>query len=420
MAGLLGLNTALYGSYENGNAKASLNRIASWARILGGVPFEVADDIPSELLDDPDAGYYDAGAKAYAEWLRSARMNRGLTQKETADAAGVPLRTLMRLEKGTEKPDRSSALKIAHFFGTLPKEIAAMNGFKLPYTSGRRRITPAADLSPFGRIIRSIREAQCLSQQAFAEKMDCMGLNSVREIELGRRPVTETFLKTMADRFNFGIVPMFWREAATASNLRLGSKAPHIPDPDGAGNLSPLGRVLAEQRREHIGTRGEFAERIGISSDEVREIEFGNRTVGMKTLEDWAKLCGLPTVPKNWLALRMQSRQVPDEEPRPTLIGVSTFGRIFTAERKRTGISRREAADVMGIRPYTVEAVERKGCLPEPVQIVRISRRFGHKRVPEEWLAALDEAERNDSTRRFVKKTPLRILIRILEREDSR
>lgn len=55
--------------------------------------------------------------------LRAERLNRGMSQREFAKAAGVTQRVLQRAESRASKPHPASALKIADYLGVNVTDI---------------------------------------------------------------------------------------------------------------------------------------------------------------------------------------------------------------------------------------------------------------------------------------------------------
>src|SRR5215212_2477744 len=57
----------------------------------------------------------------FAQWLRSCRKARGLTQEELADHIGCSPETVRKIEAGRRKPSRHVAQLLAQYLG-VPRE----------------------------------------------------------------------------------------------------------------------------------------------------------------------------------------------------------------------------------------------------------------------------------------------------------
>lgn len=55
--------------------------------------------------------------------LKQARNRKGMTQRQVADATGIPLGTLRRWEQGVNEPDTESLVLLADLYGVSTDEI---------------------------------------------------------------------------------------------------------------------------------------------------------------------------------------------------------------------------------------------------------------------------------------------------------
>ena len=54
----------------------------------------------------------------FAEWLKAARLKQGISQREMAEAAGIPVRTLQEYEQGRCLPGSTRMFTLVAMFGT--------------------------------------------------------------------------------------------------------------------------------------------------------------------------------------------------------------------------------------------------------------------------------------------------------------
>ncbi len=98
----------------------------------------------------------------FGERLRQARINKGMSQVELADAVGMTQASISQFEKGLRMPTPNNIRKFAHFLGMSVKDLAGQDQGQFEKTllmRNIRNLTPES-LNKINEYIALIKQAE--------------------------------------------------------------------------------------------------------------------------------------------------------------------------------------------------------------------------------------------------------------------
>lgn len=125
--------------------------------------------------------------------VRELRRERGLTQRELAQAAGLSRSVVARIEQGNAKPHPDSLAAIAYTLGLSVSDLAGEE------TGLERDI-----LAEFGCRLRNLREAEGLTRQELGQAVGVTAA-TIATYECGRVCPQKKFLAALAERFGVSV-----------------------------------------------------------------------------------------------------------------------------------------------------------------------------------------------------------------------
>ena len=134
------------------------------------------------------------------EKIKFLRKERGMTQKQLADASGVCSRLIQRYEYGDGIPNTDTLLKISSGIGVDINEFSECSG-KLPYSISHENQN---NFVPVGDRIKIIRKEKGYSQQKLA---DLTGLAriTIAQYETNKYQPSEQNLNKIADTLSIPV-----------------------------------------------------------------------------------------------------------------------------------------------------------------------------------------------------------------------
>lgn len=389
MAEAMGLPRHALVSLENGSRDPSRERLAFFGEYFGVIPEEVERWYESRVMKPRiRAPKAEAVSNPLVGWLKSARAERGISQTELAAALGFGPRGIRCIEDGSKLPSPEKLKVIGDYLGGVPAQVQAWFDEESRKARFRGARNKDEDLSPFGRIIRNLRETYSMSQTELAEAIGRGSLNYIQRLELGSRRIPEKTVQALADLFTGGVVPQTWRDALIESEQNWHHRTEHELE-----ELSPFGQVLRTHREENFESRKAMAEALGWPVRRIVDFENGRRGVSDGMLEEMAAAFGFGSVPAEWYVLRRESGQELQDNAGGINSSLSSFGRLLRQERLAMGISITALSRHIGMSDTYIHEVEYGRNAITPERIIAVARYMNKKLVPAEWLKALDETD---------------------------
>lgn len=371
-----------------GEAEPAAETVAALESFFGPIPQSALSAVNVGSLRQEGSPQYEL-PNPFAKWLLDARSRIRLTQAALGRVTGIGTNRICSFETGAGRPNADELRSLIGFLGPVSSNAGRLLEAQ-PAPGDTLRRTVNARLTPFGRIIRSMRRERGMSLTELSRRINpnFRSNQPARDIEYGVRTVTPELLQTLADIFTDGRIPPSWRCALEEGASPQETDETQTVDDD----LPPLGRRLRKLRRAWIGSRLTFAELTGMTLREVQDIEFGRRLLTDRDLGILAQALGFEAPPPEWFELRKASGQEP---PKPTFkrlaSGLSPFGSLLREERKRAGVTQKMLCEHLGVRSTFLHEVEHGLASLTPLQCEQLAKRLGRETVPEEWLSLLQE-----------------------------
>lgn len=389
MAEEMGLPRHSLTSLENGTRDPSRERLVFFGEYFGGIPESVEKWHESRVMKPRIRAPKDEAVRTpLVGWLKTARAERGISQTELAAMLGFGPRGIRCLEDGTKLPSPEKLKVIGDYLGGVPADVQAWFDEESRKARFRGRRNKEDDLSPFGRIIRNLRETYSMSQSELAEAIGRGGVNYIQRLELGSRRIPEKTLQALADLFAGGVIPQTWRDALIESEQNWHHRAENELE-----ELSPLGQALRTHREANFESRKAMAEALGWPVRRIINYETGSIGVSDEMLEELAAGFGFKSVPAEWYALRRESGQELQGNAGGMNSSLSPFGRLLRRERLAMGVTITALSRHIGMGDTYIHEVEYGRNRITPERVIAVALYMGHKLVPAEWLKALDETD---------------------------
>lgn len=150
--------------------------------------------------------------RAISEIVAQLRKERGMSQKELADAAGMSTSAVSCLENGEWLMSTSTALAFANVFGVSLDALCDHTiDHKRRYWAIQYSDLPTKDV-PFKDIVKAYRGKAGITRAELAEKIDC-DTHTVANWEIGKsRPKSLEMCASIADLFGISIDALLGRE----------------------------------------------------------------------------------------------------------------------------------------------------------------------------------------------------------------
>lgn len=150
--------------------------------------------------------------RAISEIVAQLRKERGMSQKELADAAGLSVPAVSCIENGERLMSTNTAIAFSNVFGVSLDELCDHKiDHKRRYWAIQYSDLPTKDV-PFGDIVRGYRRKAGITRAELAEKIDC-DTHTVSDWELGKsRPKSLEMCASIADLFGISIDALLGRE----------------------------------------------------------------------------------------------------------------------------------------------------------------------------------------------------------------
>lgn len=389
MAETMGLPKHALISLENGTRDPSRERLEFFGEYFGGIPEDVERWYSSRVMKPRiRAPKTEAVRTPLIGWLKTARAARGISQTELAAALGFGPRGIRCLEDGRKLPSQDKLKIIGEYLGGVPADVQAWFDEESRKARFRGQRSKDEDLSPFGRIIRNLRESYSMSQAELAEAIGRGRNNYIQRLELGSRRIPEKTVQALADLFTGGIVPQTWRDALIESEQNW-----HHRTENELEELSPFGQALRKNREANFESRKAMAESLGWPVSRIVDFENGRRGVSDEMLEEMSAAFGFKSVPAEWYVLRRDSGQELQDNAGGINSSLSPFGRLLRRERLAMGISITALSRHIGMSDTYIHEVEYGRSTITPERIIAVARYMNKTLVPSEWLQALDETD---------------------------
>ncbi|MFI7667514.1 helix-turn-helix domain-containing protein [Nocardia sp. NPDC049526] len=265
-----------------GFAEADIHGVAAgspqWAihdYVTTGQPPQVTPDLEVDLPpqeDHPDPGGL-IGSRPHEDdsqtdtargvWIKTLRLDRGMTQEQLAHAAALKKSALSNYETGHQKPSFGTFQRICRALGL---EGAAISEAIRQFDPGVEPETDVAERNSPGRWITARRNAKGINKSGLARAVG-VDPTSITEVENGGRPRPGLFLRIAR------VLGVGQQELAAAAREFYSDVDfdldPVAYDPDARG------RWIAALRHDRDMFQAELARAAGITSAYVSKIESG-------------------------------------------------------------------------------------------------------------------------------------------------
>ena len=314
------------GRYERGDSYPTPGKIPALEAALGVPEQELARLLP--LLS------VERELPPFARELRRWRAERGFTQPELAERAGIRVMTIRLYETARTHPSPGAVAALAKALGVDPASF--------------ERLLPARPrASALAQKLLELRIERGLSQREVADRAGCT-TTILSNWELGRSSRVAPDWAALAAALG---VP-------TSELTRVAPPgAIHPPAP------SPLGSELARARRRLGLSQHRLARRAGLSRESISRYELGTAYPSPRALAALAEILGVP--------LRRLERLL---RPAPN---AAKRGRELRRLRQERGLTRSQLAARLGCRHFDVTSYE-LGRMPlPPEQLAPLARALG-------------------------------------------
>ena len=239
--------------YETGQCYPRHRLLSALARAL-----DVGVGELERLLPPPPPR---AVSTPFGNELRRLREERGWTQEQLAQRAGLRQHLISNYEASGAHPGRRPLAALVRALGVSPAQLEPL-------------LPAAAETTPFGRELRRLRQERGLTLQQLALRSGCRE-NNIGQYERGRTHPEPRVATALA-------------EALDVSRERLERLLP--PEPE----TTPFGRELKRLRRERGLTLEGLATRSGRSSASISSYEHGRKRPRAAGLAALARALNVP------------------------------------------------------------------------------------------------------------------------------
>ena len=274
---------------------------------------------------------------SFAQQLRRLRREQRLSQVELARRAGLSIGIIRGYEAGHHHPSRPRIPQLARILGVSEDELA-------------RHLAPPTETSPFGRVLRELRERRGLTQQQLAARSGCTA-HVISHYEIARTHPNPENLDAIAAALG---VPPHQLSALAAE------RSP-------ARQSTAFGRLIREARIARGLTLQELAREAGVpertlANYETRNIHPQERHLS-RVVASFAR------------ALDLAPAEIEESLSRPRPARVPTdFGHRLRQLRVDRGLTQEQLGARCGCSMYVISHYETGKAYPNPSLLPVLAR----------------------------------------------
>ena len=268
----------------------------------------------SQVSPKPDAS-------AFGQRLRQLRLERKLSQSDLVKRTGLALSSISRYEIGKSVPTPQRCADLASALGVHERDLLPL-------------LTKPPETTEFGRTLRRLRQERGLTQQQLGERIGAQaGLISKYENRMNYYP---------SQRVLVGLV-----SALEVPEEELARLLPRRPE------TTPFGRELRDLRIQRKMTQKQLADRIQCGHGLIANYEIGRMQPGPKNLSAIARAL---RVPRRKLRALVAERGAEKH--------ATAFGKVLRKARIASGMTQRQLARILRLRPGTITSYETANIYP--------------------------------------------------------
>ena len=387
MSKACGFGVCAWGQYEKGKYLPSDEALKEIERVFGSLPPEVMEWILEKRKTfHPVYEREHAKTTPLSRWLIEERLKRKLTQEQLCGLLNLPARALKDLEVARKLPSRKRLQVFIDYFGGIPPEVLTWFENEAKRARFKRFLRSEEDVSPFGAVIRQLRQKANMSQVELAEHLGRDTKSFVQRLENGSLRVSEDTLRDLAHIFGYAEVPGFWRQLLVESEQEWHHRREREPE-----EIRPLGQEIRRLRQVHHLTQEKLAKRLGWRIEKLQQYELAKASVPDEAMDELARAFGYPEAPYHWTSLRFQSGQECQGPSGAINKNLSPFGKMLRYWRQETQVTQEELSRLLGMTGTYVHEVEYGRATITEKRLILILRHLGKEDQFQQAAAKISE-----------------------------